>query len=265
MKTLIFSDMDGTLLDHKTYDFSPASSLILTLQTQHIPLILTTSKTKAEVLWWQEKLGIRAPFIPENGSAIYIPVGYDALSLPTYPANEGWHCIALGKPYPFITAYLSTVADKYGIQGFKSMDIAAVARHTGLDEVQARLAKEREFSEPFLMEEPDLVAILREEARLYGLTIVEGGRFFHCLGHGADKGAALQLLTSLYRRHGHEVHTIALGDSPNDLSMLRVAHTPILLPNPSRAPFSCHPCTPLHAPHSGPLGWASALKEVLCL
>jgi len=263
MKTLIFSDMDGTLLDHDTYDFTPALPLIRELEKNQIPLILTTSKTKAEVLWWQEKLQIYAPFICENGSALYIPQNYDNLKLPAYEPIDGWHCIVLGKKYDFITTYLKTVKEKYGITGFSQMSFALLSKLTGLDAAQVQLARKREFSEPFIMHEPELVEILKEEAALYGLSITKGGRFFHCLGIGANKGAAMRILCSLYRRHDYDVHTIALGDSPNDASMLQNAQTSIVIPNPVQTNFTHEGA--IYAPKPGPAGWATTLREILCL
>jgi len=263
MKTLIFTDMDGTLLDYHTYDFAPALPIINELKALNIPIILTTSKTKSEILWWQEKLKIHCPFIPENGSAIYIPKDYDNLTLPAYPPHNGWHCISLGKSYDFITTYLATIKDKYSITCFSGMDIETIIKHTGLDSTQAQLAREREFSEPFIIENPELVEILRAEAALYGLAITEGGRFFHCLGRGADKGAAMRILSTIYRRHEYDITTIALGDSPNDLPILNAANFAIIIPNPSKKILTCKDAT--IAPSPGPRGWAQAIKETLCL
>lgn len=263
MKKLVFTDMDGTLLDHHTYDFAPVLPTIDELKKRNIPLILTTSKTKAEVLWWQKKLQINAPFICENGSALYIPQNYDNLELLAYPPKDGWHCIVLGKKYDFITTYLESVQEKYGIRGFKTMDIQSIIELTSLDLTQAKLAKKREFSEPFIIDEPELVEILKEEAALFGLNIIEGGRFFHCLGSGANKGAAMGILSSIYRRCDYEVQTIALGDSPNDLQMLEFAQIPIIIPNPSKPNFSYNKA--IYAPSPAPKGWVEILKEVLCL
>ena len=49
MNLLVFSDLDGTLLDHATYSFEPARPALDRLRNLGIPLILTTSKTAAEV------------------------------------------------------------------------------------------------------------------------------------------------------------------------------------------------------------------------
>ena len=68
---IIFSDLDGTLLDHKTYTFEPASEALSVLKSRKIPLILSSSKTKAEIERIQSKLTLKEPFIFENGSGVF--------------------------------------------------------------------------------------------------------------------------------------------------------------------------------------------------
>ena len=46
---LVFTDMDGTLLDHHDYSYAPALNMLDILKGRHIPVIPTTSKTKAEL------------------------------------------------------------------------------------------------------------------------------------------------------------------------------------------------------------------------
>ena len=48
-KTLVFTDMDGTLLDHHTYSFDAAKPALNALDEKNIPVIPTTSKTFAEL------------------------------------------------------------------------------------------------------------------------------------------------------------------------------------------------------------------------
>ena len=47
---LVFTDLDGSLLDHDTYDWQPASAWLTRLEQRAIPVIPTTSKTRAELL-----------------------------------------------------------------------------------------------------------------------------------------------------------------------------------------------------------------------
>ena len=65
---IIFSDLDGTLLDHKTYTFDPALEALSIIKSRQIPLILSSSKTRAEIERIQSHLTLKDPFIFENGS-----------------------------------------------------------------------------------------------------------------------------------------------------------------------------------------------------
>lgn len=73
---LVFTDLDGTLLDHHTYSFEPALPALNALKEKNIPLIICTSKTRAEIEKWRLELRTDHPFISENGGAIFIPKGY---------------------------------------------------------------------------------------------------------------------------------------------------------------------------------------------
>lgn len=64
---LVFTDLDGTLLDHHTYSWQPARPALERLDGLKIPLILCSSKTSPEMLGLRAELGNRHPFIVENG------------------------------------------------------------------------------------------------------------------------------------------------------------------------------------------------------
>ena len=49
MPLLLFSDLDGTLLDHDSYDFAPARPALDALKGIGAGVVLATSKTAAEV------------------------------------------------------------------------------------------------------------------------------------------------------------------------------------------------------------------------
>ena len=74
---VIFSDLDGTLLDHQSYEFTAAQPAINFIKENQVPLILVSSKTKDEMIHYQSELGISGlPFVVENGSAIYTEIEY---------------------------------------------------------------------------------------------------------------------------------------------------------------------------------------------
>ena len=100
---LVFSDLDGTLLDTDTYDFTPAKEAIAFLKKQHFPLILCSSKTKAEIEVYHKRMGLKTcPFISENGGAIFIPNKNLNLRGFNYQISSGYYVIELGMPYGYI-------------------------------------------------------------------------------------------------------------------------------------------------------------------
>ena len=66
---VVFTDLDGTLLEHSTYSFAEAEEALDLLRSQDIPLVICTSKTRSEVEFWRRLLGNEHPFIVENGGA----------------------------------------------------------------------------------------------------------------------------------------------------------------------------------------------------
>ena len=73
---VVFTDLDGTLLDHHSYSWAAAEEALKELERRRVPLVLVTSKTRAEVEALQRKLGSVQPFVTENGGGIFIPHGY---------------------------------------------------------------------------------------------------------------------------------------------------------------------------------------------
>ena len=68
---IIFSDLDGTILHKRNFKFDKIKKYIKKLISHKIILIPNTSKTELEIKDFIKELGIKLPFICENGSAIY--------------------------------------------------------------------------------------------------------------------------------------------------------------------------------------------------
>ena len=66
---LVATDLDGTLLDHDTYDHSPARPALEALRAAGVPLVLVTAKTRAEMRSLGPALGATAVVV-ENGGAV---------------------------------------------------------------------------------------------------------------------------------------------------------------------------------------------------
>ncbi len=263
---VIYTDLDGCLLDRESYEFEPARPALEHLKRQGIPVVLCSSKTQAEVEFHRELLGLPDPFIVENGGAILIPEGYFPL-LPAFPFTNGlYRTVELGVPYTRLTQTLHEIRHITGfdLRGFAEMSPEEVALFTGLDLEAARRAKARRYDEPFVADlNRQQIQRLTFEIRGRGLTLSRGGRFYHLTGRNT-KGLAVDLLTRLYRSNSPEILTVGLGDGPNDVSMLERVDIPVVIP---RERFLVDPAFegrpwPV-APAPGPAGWAAAAIQAI--
>lgn len=267
---LIFTDLDGTLLDHHSYSWAAAKEALAEIERRHVPLVFVTSKTRAELEVLRRKLGHAHPFVTENGGGLFIPHGYFSLRIEGAQRMGRYHCLALGRPYAEVVAALEELAaeTRVSVVGFHQMSVREIAQNTGLSPRQAELARQRDFDEPFFFVGANEEALQRfvQAARRRGMQAMRGGRFWH-LAAGADKGRAVRYLARLYRRATHRrLCSVGLGDSPNDLSLLAAVDQPVLLPQPdgSFAPevLSGLPQVTRGA-SPGPSGWNQAVLRIL--
>ncbi len=244
--TIIFTDLDGTLLDHDTYSCRAASEMLGFIQSHEIPLIIVTSKTAVEVQKIQQTLNLHTPAIVENGAGV---------------VSDG-KIEAFGYDYQTIRTAFERYAKDFNIRGFYDMSVAEVAKYTALPEYRAVDSKKRTFTEPFIMEDETNLPQLRTLADADGLEIVKGGRFYHLISKGCDKAAAITKLTQRYNiKHGKIHTTVALGDGANDITMLQAADVAFLIPKPDGSYLDCDISGVIKAPFPGPQGWNSVLKE----
>lgn len=262
---VVFTDLDGTLLDYASYDFSPALPALAALERAEVPLVLCSSKTRAEMLRVQERLGIAGPFIVENGGATLLSGGGPLAAI--FPERvAGLPARIFGAPYGLLRQTLVTIRQAFElpVQGFGDVGPAEVAQWTDLDEESAALARQREFDEPFLWEpEPDDVT--RERVRAWlsvrALRLTRGGRLWHLTGRN-DKGAAVRwLLERLAHEWGEEPRSLGLGDGENDIAMLVAVDEGILVARPGGAHLEPRPAGLRLAPGVGPVGWRDAVLE----
>lgn len=264
---VVFSDLDGTLLDYYSYSFEEALPALSLLREKHLPLVICSSKTRSEIEYYRGKLDNRHPFVSENGGGIFIPKGYFDFSFQDIRdeiiEENSYTVVSLGAGYPDLRGALRTLRAKgFQVRGFGDMTIEEVSALAGMTFREAEMAKERDFDEPFLFKGGESeVQRLIAEIRGLGFTFTRG-RFFHILGN-SDKGKAVSILSSLYKMKFGEITTLALGDSPNDTPMLERVDVPVLVQKPDGT-YSRETDIPglIRADGIGPAGWN---KEVLRL
>jgi len=132
-KLVVFTDLDGTLLDPVTYSYERALPFIERLQQMSIPIVFCSHKTRAEQEVYRQELGISDPFIVENGGAIFIPQGYFPFGFDYDKARGGYQIIELGMSYAEIRRILGKIRAEVGInfRGFGDMSAQEVAKDAG--------------------------------------------------------------------------------------------------------------------------------------
>jgi mannosyl-3-phosphoglycerate phosphatase len=268
LSLLIFTDLDGTLLDQHTYSFESALPALHTLKEKKIPVILCTSKTRTEIEKVRLELNNAHPFISENGGALFIPKDYFVHPFSFTREDSQYFIIDLGTPYDKIRDIFDLIKSRFPkkIKGFGDLSTRKVADLCGFSLQQAGRAKMREYDEPFVIDDEfaaSTIDTIKEIARQSNLRITKGGRFYHLTGNN-DKGKAVILLRDLYGEKSKQLKTIALGDSQNDYPMLQVVDYPVLVqkPNGSYDP-SIQLDNLIFAPGTGPSGWGCAVFNLL--
>ncbi|MBW4655604.1 MAG: HAD hydrolase family protein [Kaiparowitsia implicata GSE-PSE-MK54-09C] len=269
---IIFTDLDGTLLEPENYRFDAAESLLVSLKTQQVPVIPVTSKTRLEVEHLRQILSSTDPFVVENGSAVMVEPHDNRFLIPAThsvaPDSElaSYQLLQLGCSYAQARQGLQAVATQLGttLQGFADLGEAEVERLTGLLPNDVKRARAREFSEPFVTPRhipPDHV---KEVVAGQGFRVVLGDRFSHLIGPHAGKGHAVRALTQHFQSPASEpVTTIGLGNSPNDREMLEAVDVPIIVPGRNGPHPGLLGKDWAIAPFPGAKGWAEAITSVL--
>lgn len=269
MKNLIiFTDLDGTLLDHRTYSFGPALEALGLVKEKGIPLVICSSKTRKEIEFYREKLGNLNPFITENGGGIFIPKKYfeskvKNLKVQVTEEND-YEVIRLGANYSDLRKAVSELREEgFAVKGFGDMTLEELAAAANMTEKKAAMAKERDFDEPFIFEGPDfrLPGLLRA-INEKGFKFTQG-RFFHILG-SSNKGVAVSILIDLYKAKYGDIKTAAIGDSPNDIPMLERVDYPVIV---QKSDGSYEPQIKvsgvIRAEGIGPEGWNKAVLKLI--
>ncbi len=266
-RLVVFTDLDGSLLDHDTYDWTAARPAVEALAGAQVPLVLVTSKTRAEVLPLRRELGNKHPFVVENGAATYVPTRYFS-DYPALGPADDLEVVADGPDRAAIAEVLAAMRREYDYRFFRFAELGpeGIAQATGLDLDAAAAANDRAASEPLLWQDSDdRLETFRAEIAARGLGCTQGGRFVHVLGR-VDKADAVEALKRRYRTvfAPHALRSVAIGDGPNDLGMLNGADIAVVIraAHNHAMPVEARGAV-IRTSAPGPFGWNQAVLDLL--
>ena len=271
MHWLIATDLDGTLLDDgypvaaaaaaidDVFGLSPVSSGAVTLH-----VVLATSKTLAEATRLVDSCRSDPMIAFENGAGLAWRTV--ACTVRSAERNQGYHIDRVGPDYNLLRQELLKLRETpgYDFRGFGDMSPAEVAELTGLDRDSAAHARQRMASEPLIWQgAPAALEAFRLDLEGLGLDLVLGGRFHHVTGRRNKAGAVAAVKRLVGRGPGRAVTTLACGDAPNDIEMMRAAHFALVFPDRGGRYLLPEGPTVTHAPRAGPDAWLECVARIV--
>jgi len=221
MQKIIFTDLDGTLLDYKTYSYIKVSKVLKLINKNKIPLIFCSSKTRDEIEYYRKKLDNMHPFISENGGAIFIPNNYFNFKFNYNRKDKKYFIIEFGTDIEKLKKALNKLKKEIKIKSFFDMTTKEISIDAGLSLKKARLAKKREYDIPFKLidknKEKKLIKLLKNNK----LNCTKSEKYYHIIGNN-NKGKAVKTLITIYKKNfkNEKIMSYAFGDSKNDFEML---------------------------------------------
>jgi mannosyl-3-phosphoglycerate synthase len=267
-KKVLFTDIDGTLTDIVTGEYSCSKDTIKTLKQLDVPIILCSAKTMAEQELIRQELEILEPFVVENGGAIVLPQEYfDQSVIPEENCERvgNYLVLQLGQPISVIREKLKALRKDSNLKFLTVGDLSVekLSKVTRLTQYKAMLMANRMFAETILsINKGDLPDFSRRACSL-GLRVIYGGQFVDVTG-GIDKGKAVRFLIDCFRKkYGDYITFFGIGDSPNDDPMLKEVDVPMLVQRPDKTWSSLNTKNIINLPGVGPDGLKHVLEVIL--
>jgi len=265
---VLVTDIEGPL-EPGARSLSDERAALEFLAALGIPLVINSSRTRAEIERLCQSLNMMTPFISEGGSALFLPYG----SFPIVPSQAkpavGGHVIEFGRRYHHVVEGLRQTCHELDvpISGLAELSIEDASRALRVPMVEAQLAKLREYTELFRIEDESEAVRSRvcRGLRRRGLRSWRAGSY-HLVTAAPDRVVSLRVLRALWRQTWSDPVIVGLGDSEDDVSWLRYTDVAVVVQDP-RTSLSARVLAKLPTAHvtrcAGRRGWSEAVFETI--
>ncbi len=259
---LIFTDLDGSLLNHNNFEFREIKNFILNCIKNGIKIIPNTSKTVSEVQVFLDQLGQDLPFIVENGAAIH------NLNLVHPKFKSKKNSLFFSRSVTeILDLFEKSIPIKFQKRCFFLKDMSSIEQMKilGLNKKYLPFALNRKYSMPLVFDgSKELVDEFTVLLKKIGMKLHEGGRIYNICDDCSKGKAMTTLIEKLKNDFNFKSHTIVIGDSPNDISMLDVSDQPCIIPLPNKNNLShLKNQKIIRATQSAPQGWEEVVRASL--
>lgn len=259
--TIVFTDLDGTFLDHDTYSHEASMKGLEILKKRRIPLVMVSSKTFDEMKIIHSDLKLNSPFIFENGGGLAFP-----------EIIQGDYSFrTTGPDTSTLKIHLATLEKEFScaIRFICDISLEQLIAATALPEYRARLAQMRKVSLPFLISDKkkfgnEELNLINSHIHHLGIVITKGGRFFHLMSNSFNKGTAMEDVVTHYKKIMPDamIVTMGIGDSENDIALLEKVDKTYLVRKKDGSYISTGIKNIIITEKAGPAGFSEAiLKE----
>jgi mannosyl-3-phosphoglycerate phosphatase len=210
--TVLFSDVDGTLLDGEGRYAMTAAELAPHLE--HLTIVLASSRTVLELSRNQRELGIVGPVVAENGAVVALPWS-ESSSLSgarNLIDNREWRVIKVGDSAAAIRDVIRSNAAELNTSYVDQFDIdASLGRECSV------------LLRPHIDGTWQSLQSLIDALTLQGFTVASGGSWL-AVTRNADKAIGAHALMRALQLSGQAISRVAaVGDGDNDVSLLSMA------------------------------------------
>ena len=263
-KFLIFSDIDGSFMNHRSYSYSILKKYILLLKN-HCQVIFNSSKTFEEINELNKSLKILSPFIVENGACIFFPRNYNNIVLDKnfFKYNDYLGYKLTNKNSQLLISETNHLKKKYKFSFLSEITDLRLKKISNLNIQQLKRSRMRMFSNPILWEDKETKKDqFSKEINSLGYEVSYGGRFLH-LCDSYNKGKAVkEFLAILKLNKNLSYKTISIGDSDNDLSMLEQTDYSCIIKSSKKKLLLNKKKNNYYSKNFAPEGWRESLEYI---
>jgi mannosyl-3-phosphoglycerate phosphatase len=199
------------------------ADLLAELADRRVMLVFCSKRTRAQVESTRQAFGVFHPFVCEGGAVAFVPERYFGTDIESTRKVGGYQAVEFATPYQEVVEIVQRTAARLnlGVLGFNDMSVEQVARECRLSLLEARLAKLREYGEPFRLLRANPVARQRLVRALEsaGLTCRADLPFDHASAARGPR-SAIAVLTRLYRVAFGSVLTAGLREGTGHAEVL---------------------------------------------
>jgi mannosyl-3-phosphoglycerate phosphatase family protein len=267
-RLVVVTDIDGSFLEPGTRSLPDERAALDFLAARGIPLVINSSRTRAEIERLHQTVQMLTPFISEHGSALFIPHGCFPFVPERAQPAVGGEVIEFGRRYHEVVGALRQTSRELGVEivAFAELTIEDVARELGVPIVEAQLAKLREYTELFrIVDEQEATrSRLCKALRSRGLRCGRTGSH-HLVTATRDRAESLRMLKAIWTQAWGDPLLIGFGDSEDDVAWLRHVDVAIFVQNDRAGGVPARVLSKLPTVHvtrwPGRHGWSEAIFE----